>query len=232
VDSIDVLHRMKLGALDIGTNTALLLLGEVREPGILTILADRHAIPRLGEGVDKTRVISDAAYARLFSVLKGHVEVAKQHGISDIRAVATSAMRDAANSAEIVERVERDLGIQVDIIPGKREAELTYLGGTLGHNTNADTILLDIGGGSTEISDMRNGRVRGCSINIGAVRLTERFLTILPADPGKLVEARALIRESLDNTEIASGASRLIAVGTESTARHCRSRRCSRSARS
>ncbi len=213
------LPNMRVAALDIGTNTVLLLIAEV-DGAKFHVICDIHAIARLGEGVDRTHQISEAAYERFISILREHQKTIAQYNCDRIIAVATSAMRDAENRDEIIERTKCDTGIEIEILSGDDEARLTYRGAVAGMKLDGKTGVVDIGGGSTEISVGKGNRFeRGASIDIGALRLTERYFASSPVAAVAKDAARKLIRESLRNIGIGIRSStQLIAVaGTPTT---------------
>lgn len=155
-----------------------MLIGELDSSRQFNIIRDEHAIVRLGENVDKTRKITDEAYGRLSSTLTKYRSIINELKVTDIAACGTSALRDALNRDEIITRVKNDFDINISIIEGNREAELTYLGATFDLSAiEGITVVIDIGGGSTEIAFGKNGKyLYGKSIDIGAVRLTEQGL--------------------------------------------------------
>lgn len=202
---------MRVAAIDIGTNTVLLLIAEVEGNG-LTVLTDDHAIARLGEGVDKTGVISDAAYERLRTKLAEHAITIEHYQPLRVSAVATSAMRDARNRAEIIARAKRDTGIEIEIIDGSEEARWTYLGSiqALELPDTAVTVL-DIGGGSTELAfGTRSTFERGVSTQIGAVRLTERARE----DNLSLGRAATMVRKAIGNIAMEPHSTMIAVAGT------------------
>ena len=214
---------MRVAALDIGTNTVLLLIVESQGPPDFRILLDRHAIARIGEGVDHTGIISDAAFERLRTVLRGHKEEIDKLNVDATIAYATSAMRDASNSQKIITSIRSEFGIVIEIISGSTEAELTYRGALAGLSLPeaAQNIgVIDIGGGSTEISLGSKGIFNnGVSIEVGAVRMTERFFNKIPPTRERLNEAVHSI-QSLIQEQVQSGSriDILIAVaGTPTT---------------
>jgi exopolyphosphatase/guanosine-5'-triphosphate,3'-diphosphate pyrophosphatase len=216
---------MRIAALDIGTNTVLLLIADV-EGETFHVMRDDHAIARLGEGVDRTHRISDAAYERFISILREHQKTIAEFNCERIIAAATSAMRDAENREEIIERTKRDTGIEIKILSGEEEARLTYRGAVAGMtfpppnegggrgwsfqfdktipqpppSIGGGFCVVDIGGGSTEIS-IGNGEVfeSGVSLDIGAVRITERYFSMNPILPEVRETARSAIRKALDH---------------------------------
>jgi exopolyphosphatase/guanosine-5'-triphosphate,3'-diphosphate pyrophosphatase len=206
---------MKVAALDIGTNTALMLVAE-RDQNSFHVLRDEHSIARLGEGVDKTRMINEAAYERLRNILHRYREIVNQLDVEKIAAIGTSAMRDAQNREDIIHRVHKEFGIGIDVISGEEESALTYLGATFElPKTEGITAVIDIGGGSTEIAfGGNNGYLSGNSVNIGAVRLREQGVhkTNRKEREGSI---RKLFEETF--TDIPSS-SRLVAVAGTPTA--------------
>lgn len=170
--------KLRVAAIDIGTNTCLMLIGELDGSGQFNILRDEHSIVRLGENVDKSRKITDEAYARLSSTLTKYRSIIDELQVTDIAACGTSALRDALNRDEILARVKNDFDINISIIEGSREAELTYLGATFDlPPVDGLTAVIDIGGGSTEIAFGKNTEYTfGRSIDVGAVRLSEQGL--------------------------------------------------------
>jgi len=170
--------ELRVAAIDIGTNTCLMLIGERDAAGQFNIIRDEHAIVRLGENVDKTRKITDEAYARLSSTLTKYRSIIDELQVTNIAACGTRALRDALNRDEILAKVKNDFDINISIIEGSREAELTYLGATFDiPPVDGLTAVIDIGGGSTEIAFGENTEYMfGRSIDVGAVRLTEQGL--------------------------------------------------------
>ncbi len=193
---------MRTAILDIGTNTVLLLVVEtVGEQ--LRILRDDHAIARLGEGVDRTKVISEEAYSRFREVIRKHRATIRALRVEQVVAVGTSALRDAKNRDEIVHRAKTDVGLDIEILTGEDEARWGYAGALFGMEDVLDAAVIDIGGGSTEIS-FGDGKQfqRGVSLDIGAVRITERFFTTIPVPSETIEAARAAIRAELQRLEV------------------------------
>lgn len=171
---------MRAAAIDIGTNTLLLTIGERQPDGTTRIIRDEHSIARLGAGVDAAGSINRAAIERAKEILRTYVAICTESGVTRIAAVGTSALRDAANSAEVCAELGAVAGTEIRVIDGETEAALSFRGTVEG---NAPALVLDIGGGSTEFIAGRNGVIEyRTSSNIGAVRLTERFFTATPPE--------------------------------------------------
>lgn len=186
---------MRCAAVDIGTNTLLLLIGEYSPDGTLRILRDEHAVARLGEGVDEHRNISPAALRRATDILAEYRRLCEAAGTETIAAVATSAVRDAANREDILAAMSSALGAPVRVIAGEEEARLSFLGSAEGEGL---CTVIDIGGGSTEyITGSKGDILHRTSIDIGAVRLTERWFPALPPSPEHIDRARAEVRRHL-----------------------------------
>jgi len=180
---------MRVGAVDLGTNSTRLLVADV-EDGTVTEVVRRLAITRLGEGVDEAHELLPAAVARVHAVLDGYAREAADLGAEHVLAVATSAVRDASNGPAFLVGLESRYGWATRLLDGEQEAETTFLGVTSGRNAlEPDTLLVDIGGGSTELVVGGPGGVSfAVSLQAGCVRLTERFLA---SDPPVLQELEA-----------------------------------------
>jgi exopolyphosphatase / guanosine-5'-triphosphate,3'-diphosphate pyrophosphatase len=195
-----IVFAMRIAALDIGTNTALLLIAEV-DGKSFSVLRDDHAIARLGEAVDRDRIIIESAYLRFRDILQRHAETIKSLNVDSIAAVGTSVFRDAQNRDQIVQRAKSDTGIEIEILSGDDEARWGCLGAIFGMSDVENAAVIDIGGGSTEISIVKEGNfVKGESIDIGAVRLTERFFKTNPIIPEDAEKARQIIRDCLNRS--------------------------------
>lgn len=210
---------MIVAGIDIGTLTCRLLVADVEPGGALTFLAADRRILRLGEGVATTKRLSGSAIARVVDTLCEWKAQLSQRRVSTTLVVATSAVREAHNRREFVEAVKRKTGFDVEVVDGAKEAEYTLRGIQAGLPRGVeDFVGLDIGGGSTEL--MRPGSDKPCvrSIDVGVVRLTERFLL---ADPPTDEMLRA-IEDVVRNELLAIGpdfhrASNTMLVGTAGT---------------
>lgn len=165
-------------AIDFGTNTARLLIAERSSSGITPVRVEREVV-RLGGGFTDTFGLSAEAMERGLTCLHRFAKVISDYGVRDVRASATSAVRDAVNGQIFVEKVLRDTGIKLVVIDGGEEARLTLKGVLSGLDSGCDTlVVLDVGGGSTEFTVSSHGSpVFIKSMPIGVVRLTEGFRT-------------------------------------------------------
>lgn len=165
---------MRVAVVDMGTNSTRLLIADVTGPGELSEVQRVLEITRLGAGVDRTRRLADDAIGRTMTVVRRYRELADAQGAQVRLATATSAVRDAANGAGFLVRLEAETGFDARILPGAEEARLTRLGVLAGRPPiGGDVAIVDVGGGSTEVSV---GPGRAVSLDAGCVRATERWL--------------------------------------------------------
>lgn len=191
----------RYGALDIGTVTCRLLVADVEDGRIIDVDKE-YAITDLGVGVDATGRLSEAAIERVLACVDRYLEVlarydTPEHPVRRLIAMATSASRDAANGPEFAVRLA-ERGITLAVIPGSREAQLTFLGASSDF-PGENLLVVDIGGGSTEVVAGRFGEdpVASHSFNIGCRRVTERFFHDDPPTAGQMDAARQWIRETM-----------------------------------
>ena len=188
------------GVIDIGTNSCRLFIAELENTSegkkIKRELVKDVEIVKLGEGVNKTHNLNPNAIKRTLDCLKKYKEKASSYGVENIRAFATSAVRDAENREVFLQEVSK-LGIKIECISGKTEATLNFLGNSL---VFKDRILVvDIGGGSTEFTLGKDKTIDFIqSINIGAVRATEKFFSDNDYSEEKLEKCRSWIRKNLE----------------------------------
>lgn len=191
----------RYGALDIGTVTCRLLVADVEDGRIIDVDKE-YAITDLGVGVDATGRLSEAAIERVLACVDRYLEVlarydTPEHPVRRLIAMATSASRDAANGSEFAARLA-ERGVTLAVIPGSREAQLTFLGASSDF-PGENLLVVDIGGGSTEVVAGRFGEdpVASHSFNIGCRRVTERFFRDDPPTPAQMDAARQWIRETM-----------------------------------
>jgi exopolyphosphatase / guanosine-5'-triphosphate,3'-diphosphate pyrophosphatase len=187
---------MRVAAIDLGTNTTRLLVGDVAD-GQVDALVRRSTITRLGEGVDARRRLLPFPIARVRNCLADYRRELESLGAERVLLVATSAVRDAENGEAFLGEIEWSYGFTTRLLTGEDEADLTRRG--VGE-IDASTIIVDIGGGSTELISS-HGRV---STNLGSVRLTERFLGSDPPTAGELESLANAIRAVLAEHELSA----------------------------
>ena len=191
---------MRLAAIDCGTNTIKLLIGSI-EDGRLHVLEREARMVRLGQDLDRTGVIADAALARAFAAIEEYAALIRQHGVERIRFVATSATRDARNASVFTAGVHERLGVDPEVVAGTEEAALAYDGAirNLRATPALPVLVVDIGGGSTElILGDRSGPEASYSMQIGSVRLHERHLHTDPPTAEEIEACVADIDAALD----------------------------------
>ena len=188
------------GVIDIGTNSCRLFIAELENTSegkkIKRELVKDVEIVKLGEGVNKTHNLNPNAIKRTLDCLKKYKEKASSYGVENIRAFATSAVRDAENREVFLQEVSK-LGIKIECISGKTEATLNFLGNSLVFKD--EILVVDIGGGSTEFTLGKDKTIDFIqSINIGAVRATEKFFSDNDYSEEKIEKCKAWIRKNLE----------------------------------
>ena len=188
-----------VAVIDIGTNTTRLLVAERDGDGDIVELERRTIITRLGQGVDATGRLADEAKDRVAEAIASYREIIDRVGAEQVVAVATSAMRDAENGPEFRDHLKSKFGVDARTISGDEEARLTFLGATAGRNDDRDTVVIDIGGGSTEYVVGRPAEepTFHTSTQMGSVRFTERFLKSDPPGEHELQELAEAVRETV-----------------------------------
>jgi exopolyphosphatase/guanosine-5'-triphosphate,3'-diphosphate pyrophosphatase len=173
-------------SIDIGTHSVLLLIANVAKGGAIKLVEDRIAITRLGEGLGKTKLISEAAANRTIEALAGYLEICRMRGAGRIKAVGTAALRTAKNAKEFVARAKKELGVDIEVISEDKEARLTYEASAA--DFGKEIIVVDIGGGSTEFIKGPKP-LKMVSVPMGSVSLTERYIK---SDPPSEKDEKAL----------------------------------------
>ena len=191
-------RAVRLAAIDIGSNSIRQIVADVSRGGAIRIVDEMKAAPRLGSGVDETHRMSEAAMRHAFEAIDRMATLARQLGAQRVEAVATSAVRDAENGSQFLDRVRRRSGMPVRILRGEDEARLGFRS-ALAHFDLAvgRAVVVDIGGGSAELALSADGLIeRLISLPFGAIRLTEQFLRGRPRhkDVRKL---RAHVRDTI-----------------------------------
>ena len=189
---------MKIAALDIGSNTVLMLVTEWQAPEKPRVLAEMSRITRLGRGVDSIGRLDPDSAARTLETIVEFCDKARGLGAEKIVGVATAALRDASDGADFLTKVKTRAGITLEIISGETEAQLSYLSTQKGLEISPDEkiLIVDIGGGSTELIRAEPGHeLKMVSLQLGSVRLTERTIQ---HDPPLANEAE-IARTAVDN---------------------------------
>jgi len=187
----------RVASVDLGTNSTRLLVADV-EGDRLDEIVRRLTITRLGEGVDERRRLLPLPITRVRNCLTDYRRELESLGAERTLAIATSAVRDAENGEAFLGEIEWSYGFTTRLLEGDEEAALMYRGVTAGRPPLEDTLLVDIGGGSTElVLGTDGGPVASTSLDVGCVRVTERFLATDPPAPTELAAAAAHVRSLL-----------------------------------
>jgi len=189
---------MTIAAIDIGTNTVLLLVARVDAAGHITPLVYEQRVPRLGKGVDAQKNLQPESMQRVLRVLREYKAVIANYDIQAVVVAGTSAVRDAKNREELATLIKDETGFDLEVLGGQDEALWTYRGAISGAPGIHRATVLDIGGGSTEITtgDLQ-AIVCKASLNIGSVRLTERCFKNDPPRREDLDAAIEIVRDEL-----------------------------------
>jgi exopolyphosphatase/guanosine-5'-triphosphate,3'-diphosphate pyrophosphatase len=193
---------MIVGAIDIGTNTVRLLVTESKHDETGSAwhdLAREMEIARLGEGVNRTRMIKPEAMERTLEILLRYKEKMDNLGVEYYRAVSTSAMRDAKNAQDFIDMVKKRANLDIEVISGNEEGRLTFsgaMGSGSASATDCISLVIDIGGGSTEFIYGKHGEIfNAVSLDFGSVRISEMFFKSDPPTTDEIRAARLHINE-------------------------------------
>jgi exopolyphosphatase/guanosine-5'-triphosphate,3'-diphosphate pyrophosphatase len=197
----------RVAAIDCGTNSIRLLIADTRRtptgPALEDVLRQMRVV-RLGQDVDATGEFAPEALERTFAAIDEYAAMIREHGATRIRFVATSATRDAANRDEFVAGVRARLGVDPEVVPGDTEAALSFAGAASVAPAAPGTriLVIDLGGGSTEfVLGDENGPLASRSMDMGCVRLTERFWRHDMPTPETIAAARAQVNAVLDEVQ-------------------------------
>lgn len=201
--------------IDIGSNSIKFLVGEKRPDGTVKTVVDQNDVARLGEGLWESGVLSESAMERNAQAVARFVKTAKEHSAEEIVCVGTMALRSAANGAEFVKRVRDLCGVEVRILPGEEEARLSYLAVLSGLPIpDGDMVVFDTGGGSTEFIFGRGAEVvKRFSVDLGAIRITERFFRDDPVKEDSVAAALQTIDAELAAAGVAGRPCKLVGMG-------------------
>lgn len=201
--------------IDIGSNSIKFFVGELAADKTIKTIEDANDIARLGEGLDKTGAISPEAMQRNVDGVAKFAARAKELGADEIVSVGTMALRKASNSADFIAAVKKACGVEVKIIPGEEEARLSYLAVLSGLTLQGgDLVIFDTGGGSTEfIFGKGTNLEKRFSVNLGAVRITENYLTSDPVTKEQVDAAIAQINKEFEEAGVNGKPMQLVGMG-------------------
>lgn len=203
-------------ALDIGSNTIRLLVARISN-GSFESIDDASEFVRLGKGVDASGRLQEDRMAAAIQAITSLLARARDHASDMVIAIATSAVRDASNRDEFLQRVRDSTGVTVRTLSGEEEARLTYLGAVLGNSVGEGAIISDLGGGSAElIFATSGGMVWATSLQFGSGRLTEQFVHHDPPEPDELESVRQHVRRLLGALPSVHATKSILTGGTAS----------------
>ena len=207
----------KKAVIDIGTNSIKLYVAERASDGSLASVVDKNNIARLGEGMGDTGILQSEAIQRNARAVADFAELARATGAKEIVAVGTMALRTAKNAVDFVSAVQDLSGVDLRVIPGEEEAELAYLAVLSGIGASAGRLAVcDVGGGSTEfILGGDAGIDRKFSINLGAVKVSDGYLTSDPPGTEQVETAMSFVVDTLTANRVGAArpVDRLIGIG-------------------
>jgi exopolyphosphatase/guanosine-5'-triphosphate,3'-diphosphate pyrophosphatase len=212
---------VRLAAIDIGSNSIKLIVVEAGGPDSFTVLARDKEVVRLGHDTLRQGFLAPDAIRRAAETVGRYRAAADEAGAEVLLAIATASVREAANAAEFISEVERSSGVRVEVLSGVEEARLIGVAASHGCAPPGETILnIDIGGGSTEISLVRDGHPRELfSVRLGSVGLSERHIASDPPKPKEIRALREMIRDALaEPARALRAATWARATGTSGTA--------------
>ena len=206
----------KKAIIDVGTNSIKFCLAEGSADGSYRVLKDANDIARLGEGLKDTGMIAAEPLERNAQSVANFVVQAREAGADEVVVVGTMALRVAKNAADFIARVKELTGLTLRVLPGEEEAQLSYVAVMSGITGAAEANLMtfDTGGGSTEFVFGESGKLaRKFSLNVGAVRFTEQYLSQMPVSAEKLAEAQASIKAELAEGGVKGPVAFLVGMG-------------------
>lgn len=209
---------MRYCVLDIGTNSVKLLVADFAGNGLRPIVEDAQTT-RLGQDTARHRRLIPEAIERTLRTVERFVHVGQQHNANRFLAFATSAVRDASNRDEFLRAFRESAGFDCEVISGEREAELIFLGATSHAGMrDREVVVFDIGGGSIEFISGKEGRIfHKMSLDLGAVRLTERFFRSDPPDSDEIARMDSWLREGLRQSGLKCAPTGVPVLGTGGT---------------
>jgi exopolyphosphatase / guanosine-5'-triphosphate,3'-diphosphate pyrophosphatase len=189
---------MRIAAIDIGTNSIRMRVVEAPVGGVRRTLDDEKAYTRIGRGMGATGRLSGEAMTDAVAVLRRMMSIAEEHGVSHVRAVATAAVREAANAREFVDRVRAEVGLQIEVITAEEEGRLAFLSAAESVGVHGRCAVIDLGGGSMEVVRATDGQVTMiASVPLGAVAMSERYHQIDPMPKAEYRRLKKHIRRTL-----------------------------------
>lgn len=209
------LRPQRFAVVDVGTNSVKFHIGERAADGTWRTVVDRAEVTRLGEGLDDSGKLGAEPIRRTADAIAGMAREGRENDVEAIAAVGTAGLRIAPNSAELMDAVRAETGVEIEVIPGEEEARLAYLAVTAALDDGGGSLVVfDTGGGSSQFTFGRDGNVdERFSVNVGAVRFTERYGLAGAVDEHVVAEALAGIAADLDRLDGRPSPDRLVGLG-------------------
>ena len=187
---------VKVASIDLGSNSTRMLIADITN-GTLTTIYKEHQVTRMADKLSESKIISKEATKRVLKVLAGYFKTINKNNVENIQIVGTAALRDATNSEEITQLIEKKFGFEVDIVSGEEEGVLTSVGVLNSLGSLENFLIVDIGGRSTEFIYDYERKIVSKSLNIGVVSLSELFFDKLPPPEKSVLLAREHIKSNL-----------------------------------
>ena len=204
---------VKVASIDLGSNSTRLLIADITN-GSLTTIYKEHQVTRMADKLSESRIISKESANRVLKVLVGFFKTINKNNIENIQIVGTAALRDATNSKEITQLIEKKFGFEVDIVSGEDEGVLTSVGVLNSLGSLENFLIVDIGGRSTEFIYDHDKKIVSKSLNIGVVSLSELFFNELPPSETTLLLAQEYITSNLFESTYFDGRMLIGVAGT------------------
>ena len=204
---------VKVASIDLGSNSTRLLIADITN-GSLTTIYKEHQVTRMSDKLSESRIISKESANRVLKVLVGFFKTINKNNIENIQIVGTAALRDATNSKEITQLIEKKFGFEVDIVSGEDEGVLTSVGVLNSLGSLENFLIVDIGGRSTELIYDHDKKIVSKSLNIGVVSLSELFFNELPPSETTLLLAQEYITSNLFESTYFDGRMLIGVAGT------------------
>jgi len=204
---------VRVASIDLGSNSTRLLIADITN-GTITTIYKEHQVTRMSDKLSETKNISNESTKRVLKVLAGYFKTINKNNVENIQIVGTAALRDASNSQEITQLIEKRFGFEVDIVSGEEEGVLTSVGvlNSLGRLENF--LIVDIGGRSTEFIYDHDKKIVSKSLNVGVVSLSELFFDELPPSEKSVLSAQEFIKSNLFESNVFGGRMLVGVAGT------------------
>ncbi len=192
---------VKLASIDLGSNSTRLLIAEVDGQGF-NVLVRKHVVTKMSANIEQTGVISTEAFKRVNSTLRDFKKLLIANDVEDVFVIGTAALRDANNSAEIIENIRKKYNFEVEVLSGHEEGITTSVGVLHFMQNTENFLILDIGGRSTEFIYEFENKIISKSLNLGVVTLSEKYFSNLPISQELIDEAKLKIETELSYLDI------------------------------